>query len=64
MAVIDQAVVGRPRVGFAEEHDIDEFVDVLGKFERGEISPEEWRKFRLVKKRVYDCLHEKHFKPD
>ena len=50
MSVIDQATVtGRPRTGFAREHDIDEFVDVLGKYERGEISAEDWRKFRLVR---------------
>ncbi len=50
MSVIDQATaVGRPRTGFAKEHDIDEFVDVLGKYERGEISPDDWRKFRLLR---------------
>ena len=50
MSVIDQATVaGRPRTGFARESDIDEFVDVLGKYERGEISAEDWRKFRLVR---------------
>jgi sulfite reductase (NADPH) hemoprotein beta-component len=50
MSVIDQAAVAvRPRTGFAEEHDIDEFVEVLGKYERGEISAEDWRKFRLVR---------------
>ena len=32
-----------------DERDIDEFVDVLGKYERGEISPEDWRRFRLVR---------------
>ena len=49
MAAIDQANAGRARPSFAEEHDIDEFVDTLGKFERGEISAEDWRKFRLVR---------------
>ena len=48
MAAIDQTS-GRARLSFADEHDIDEFVDVLGKFERGEISADEWRKFRLVR---------------
>jgi sulfite reductase (NADPH) hemoprotein beta-component len=33
----------------ADEPDIDEGVDVLGKYERGEISPEDWRRFRLVR---------------
>lgn len=48
MAVIDQAF-GRERISFADDHDIDEFVETLGKFERGEISAEDWRKFRLVR---------------
>ena len=50
MAVIDNPqTFGRPRLDFASEHDIDEFVDVLGQYERGEITPEEWRRFRLVR---------------
>jgi sulfite reductase beta subunit-like hemoprotein len=40
---------GRARASFADERDIDEFVETLGKFERGEISSEAWRKFRLVR---------------
>ena len=39
----------RERASFADERDIDEFVETLGKFERGEISSEAWRKFRLVR---------------
>jgi sulfite reductase beta subunit-like hemoprotein len=50
MAVVDNAMTfGRPRLDFAKQHDIDEFVEVLGKYERGEITPEAWRKFRLVR---------------
>ena len=50
MAAIDDArVMGRARLSFADEHDIDEFVDKLGKFERGELSPEDWRRFRLLR---------------
>ncbi len=50
MAVVDnQMTFGRPRLDFASEHDIDEFVEVLGKYERAEITPEEWRRFRLVR---------------
>jgi sulfite reductase (NADPH) hemoprotein beta-component len=50
MAVADDSrTLGRARLDFADEHDIDEFVDVLGKYERGEISPEDWRRFRLVR---------------
>src|SRR5262245_17186982 len=50
MAVADDSrTLGRARLDFADEHDIDEFFDVLGKYERGEISPEAWRRFRLVR---------------
>src|SRR5678815_2912717 len=50
MAVTDDPkTIGRARLDFASEHDIDEFVDMLGKFERNEISPEQWRRFRLVR---------------
>src|SRR5678815_4191468 len=50
MAVTDDPkTIGRARLDFASEHDIDEFVDMLGKFERQEISPEDWRRFRLVR---------------
>ena len=50
MAAIDDVkVVGRANLDFAEEGDIDEFVDMLGKFESGEIAPDAWRKFRLVR---------------
>jgi len=50
MAVVENPMTfGRPRLDFAKQHDIDEFVDMLGKYERGEIAPEEWRRFRLVR---------------
>jgi len=50
MAVVDNPMTfGRPRLDFASEHDIDEFVDMLGKYERAEITPDEWRRFRLVR---------------
>jgi sulfite reductase (NADPH) hemoprotein beta-component len=50
MAVADDSkTLGRARLDFADERDIDEFVDVLGKYERGEITPEAWRRFRLVR---------------
>ncbi len=50
MAVVDDSrTLGRARLDFADEHDIDEFVEVLGKYERGEITPEAWRRFRLVR---------------
>ncbi len=47
MAVVDQdQAVGRERPAFGNKRDIDEFVDVLGRYERGEISPDDWRRFR------------------
>ena len=50
MAAIDQdQAFGRARLSFADERDIDEFVDMLGKYERGDVSPDEWRKFRLLR---------------
>ena len=50
MAVVENPMTfGRPRLDFANQHDIDEFVDMLGKYERGDISPEDWRRFRLVR---------------
>jgi sulfite reductase (NADPH) hemoprotein beta-component len=52
MAGVDANTMGRARLDFADERDIDEFVDVLGKYERGEISPDDWRRFRLVRGRT------------
>ncbi len=50
MAVAENLnTVGRARLEFAKESDIDEFVDMLGKYERAEIPPEEWRRFRLLR---------------
>ena len=50
MAVIDDPhTLGRSRLSFADTADIDEFVATLDRFERGELGPEEWRKFRLVR---------------
>src|SRR5262245_47380113 len=48
-ATEDRETLGRARLSFAEQADIDEFVTVLGRFERGEITPDEWRAFRLVR---------------
>lgn len=50
MSVVDDPrTYGRTRLGFASEADIDEFAAVLGQFERGEITPDQWRAFRLVR---------------
>lgn len=43
------STLGRARLSFASEADIDEFASVLAQFERGEITPEQWRVFRLVR---------------
>ena len=49
MAAIDQETVGRGRVSFADQAALDEFVDKLEKYEHGELSPEDWRRFRLLR---------------
>src|SRR5437764_7534037 len=50
MSVVDDSrTFGRARLGFATEADVDEFAAVLGQFERGEITPDQWRVFRLVR---------------
>jgi sulfite reductase beta subunit-like hemoprotein len=50
MAVLDDPrTYGRTRLSFADTADIDEFARMLDLFERGEISPEEWRRFRLLR---------------
>ena len=48
-ATEDKDTLGRARLSFAKQQDVDDFVDMLGKFERGEITPDEWRGFRLVR---------------
>lgn len=39
---------GVGRVGFADVADIERFVGMLEKYERGETTPDEWRAFRLT----------------
>ena len=48
-AVDDPGTFGRARLSFANEAEIDEFAVTLERFERGEISAEQWRVFRLVR---------------
>src|SRR5262245_25143941 len=45
----DVTTTGRASVPFADERDIDEFVATLERFERGELTPDQWRVFRLVR---------------
>jgi sulfite reductase (NADPH) hemoprotein beta-component len=40
---------GRARLSFASEADIEEFVTTLERYERGEMTPDQWRAFRLVR---------------
>src|SRR5258708_27804178 len=45
----DLQTVGRTRLSFANTREIDEFVATLERYERGELTAEEWRKYRLVR---------------
>jgi sulfite reductase beta subunit-like hemoprotein len=45
----DKETFGRARLSFAQEADVDEFVSMLARFEAGEIGPDEWRAFRLLR---------------
>src|SRR5918999_3719189 len=47
-AVDDPKTLGRARLTFANEAEIDVFADTLDRFERGEIGPDQWRAFRLA----------------
>ncbi len=50
MPAVDEAkTLGRTRLTFADEKDIAEFVTTLEKYERGELTPDQWRAFRLVR---------------
>jgi len=48
MSVIDSAPIPVGRLGFARPEDVDLFVQRLEAFERGELSPDDWRSFRLL----------------
>jgi len=50
MSVVDDPkTFGRARLSFASVADIDEFVSTLERYERGELTPDQWRAFRLVR---------------
>jgi sulfite reductase beta subunit-like hemoprotein len=49
MSVTDNSTHGRARLSFASEADIDEFVATLERYERGDLTPDQWRAFRLVR---------------
>jgi sulfite reductase (NADPH) hemoprotein beta-component len=47
--VHEEKPFGRARLSFADESEIDEFVSTLEKYERGEITADQWRAYRLVR---------------
>src|SRR5207249_10587277 len=50
MSVVDDPkTFGRARLSFADANDIEEFVTTLEKYERGELTADQWRAFRLVR---------------
>src|SRR5881409_3715922 len=50
MSIVDDPkTFGRARLSFASEADIDEFVETLERYERGELTADQWRQFRLVR---------------
>src|SRR5205809_1728914 len=50
MSVVDDPTTfGRARLSFADQAEIDDFVATLDRFERGDITPDQWRAFRLVR---------------
>src|SRR5215471_12312322 len=50
MSVVDDPrTLGRARLPFASQADIEEFVATLERYERGELTPDQWRAFRLVR---------------
>ena len=48
-ATDDVRTLGRSRLSFATQADLDEFVETLDAFENGRLAPDEWRAFRLVR---------------
>src|SRR5260370_26375169 len=50
MPAVDEArTLGRTRLTFGDANDIAEFVGTLESYERGELTPDQWRAFRLVR---------------
>ncbi len=48
-ATDDVKTLGRSRLSFATQADLDEFVETLDAFENGRLTPDQWRGFRLVR---------------
>ena len=50
MAVGDEVgTIGREQLSFAKERDIDEFVETLTSYENGDITADDWRRYRLLR---------------
>jgi sulfite reductase (NADPH) hemoprotein beta-component len=50
MSVVDDPrTFGRARLSFASEAEIDAFVATLERYERGELTADQWRQYRLVR---------------
>ncbi|MDA1184176.1 MAG: nitrite/sulfite reductase [Acidobacteria bacterium] len=50
MAARDEVeTVGRSQLSFSNEGDIDEFVETLNRYETGDITADDWRRFRLLR---------------
>ena len=50
MSVVDESkTFGRARLTFASDAEIDEFVATVERYERGEMTPDQWRAYRLVR---------------
>ena len=48
-ATDDVRTLGRSRLSFATQADLDDFVQTLDAFESGQLGPDQWRAFRLVR---------------
>jgi sulfite reductase beta subunit-like hemoprotein len=48
MSVVNIPPVAPGRLGFARKADVDLFVERLEAFERGQLSPDDWKSFRLL----------------
>jgi sulfite reductase beta subunit-like hemoprotein len=44
-----ESTFGRTRLSFADERDVDDFVATLARYEKGELTSDQWRAFRLVR---------------
>jgi sulfite reductase (NADPH) hemoprotein beta-component len=50
MAARDEVgTIGREQLSFAKTRDIDEFVETLSRYENGDITADDWRRYRLLR---------------